>query len=470
MKDSSTNQTKPSKKRGFSPTNTPCQATVTPKKLKSLKTDETQLETKEIIEIKLQEEPPTKGNEELLAAAPSVPKLVSKPDDTTPQWAQQLLSMMVNIRKEIDTVREDLLVLQSRIPMKLNVKQLESSNPRPEAMDIEQLPRTPPVSTGEDPIPEEASKTERPPHANYLDDCFIKRIGLSPSSRQTVNITTFDGVLVAKGYNQIVPTWQGYFVELEKKDLVMTKLKPNEFPANGEKSWLCPGIKVFSLTRPDNRRSPRAHRFALKTSQDFTGQCNPLRLDKYYIHAYQVRFLVDNHSRSLNSRVMASDLENMYPDQYHPRGKDIGTTSNIQEPHLSVKPTQQNTGPTIHRHIQPTPFVPLTNFPQPYHPQWTIPYEAHFQQPSIPNTALQPTSMPPTNYNQNLPLSRQSSNQVALMRQCTPPIRYSQAANPISQWHALPASNSRQERSTQQPHQQNSSNRQPNVQNAPVSA
>ena len=153
----------------------------------------------------------------------------------------------------------------------------------------------------------------------------------------------------------------------------MTKLEPNEFPADGEKSWLCPGIKVFSLTRPDNRKSPRAHRFALRTPHNFTGRCNPLRLDKYYIHAYQVRFVVDNYSKSLNSKLMASALENMYPDQYHPRGKDLANATNIQGPRDSPKPAQQNTRVTVHPSMQPTPFVPLAHLPQLYHAHGTMP-------------------------------------------------------------------------------------------------
>ena len=78
--------------------------------------------------------------------------------------------------------------------------------------------------------------SERPPHADYLNDCFIKQIGLPPCSRQKVDITTVGGVLVAKAYNKIVSTWQGYFIELEKKDLMMTKLEQNEYPSDGEKS------------------------------------------------------------------------------------------------------------------------------------------------------------------------------------------------------------------------------------------
>ena len=123
-------------------------------------------------------------------------------------------------------------------------------------------------------------------------------------------------MLVARGYNRILPTWQGYFIELEEDDIVEDHLTRDEYPSDGEESWTTPGVKVFKLTRPDNRRTPRAHRFALKTPPDFTGRCNPLSVHKYYIHAYQTRFVDGKQGRSLNSRSMASMLRQMYPEQY----------------------------------------------------------------------------------------------------------------------------------------------------------
>ena len=239
----------------------------------------------------------------------------------------------------------------------------------------------------------------------------------------------------------------------------MTKLEPNEFPAYGEKSWLCPGTKVFSLIKPDNRKSPRAHRFALKTPHDFTGRCNPLRLDKYYIHAYQVQFVVGNYSKSLNSRKMASALGNRYPDQYHPRSKDIVNTMNIPGPRETIKPTLHNTRSSVHPLIQPTPFMPITNLPQPYHAQGLVPYGAPFHQPSVPYNALQPTLVPRTCFTpSNLPPTQPY----------TPPATYAQAANTISQWHALPTLRSSQAHDpAQRPRQGNSIARKPTNRSLP---
>ena len=116
--------------------------------------------------------------------------------------------MMSVIRDEIAAVREDVIVLRGRIQRILEFNQINSSRSKPEAMETEQQDNLPVDQMNIDhPHIEDANIMEtRPPHADFLDDCFLKRIGLSPSSRQKVDITTFDGVLVAKGYNRIIPT------------------------------------------------------------------------------------------------------------------------------------------------------------------------------------------------------------------------------------------------------------------------
>ena len=154
-----------------------------------------------------------------------------------------------------------------------------------------------------------------------MESCFRTRIGLDPNSRVQVNISSFDGVLVAKGYNRILTTWQGFFVEMDRNDVVFAHLTPNEYPEDGDESWLSPGLKVFSLTTPDNRRKPRAHRFAINPTFDLTGPCNHLSTDKWYLHAYQVKFLVGNTSKSLNSSIIATTLRDRYPDTWQTRGK-----------------------------------------------------------------------------------------------------------------------------------------------------
>ena len=428
-KADSPNQTKASNKRELSPTDEPYSSTVTPKKPKFLEIGETAHEAKEIIEQKQHVITPTAGN---IDETPDH-KLDTNLESHIPQWALNLLSTMNDIREEITAVRTDLLVLQSRIPRRLDYCQWKPPCPQPEAMETEQTELDSVLLNQEkpdcQPLEELYTTETQPPHADYLDVCFINRIGLSPRSKQKVNITSFDGVIVAKGYNRIVPTWQGYFIEVEKDDLVTTYLEPNEFPADGEKSWLCPGLKVFSLTRPDNRRSPRAHRFALKTSPEFTDRCNPLRLDKYYIHAYQARFLVEAQSRSLNSRKMALALNDKWPDLYHPRRKDITNRTDAHEPYERGLPIKQNRRPTIQHPVQPTPFVPLANLP----PVSMMPFQAPYpHNHSIPNHALQPNHLPLSgNQPQPVICNVPPAPPPQPAHYQMPPLTYAQAANPL---------------------------------------
>ena len=134
-------------------------------------------------------------------------------------------------------VRSDVLALMSKLVLTDDFnKQREPTNI--EAMDIVE-PMGPSLAPSnlqqhqeqmdDSPIEDSQMPESRPEHADYLEDCFINRIGLSPNQRQEVNITAFDGVLVAKGFNRIVPTYQGYFIELEKKDIVTTRLE-SRFP------------------------------------------------------------------------------------------------------------------------------------------------------------------------------------------------------------------------------------------------
>ena len=237
-----------------------------------------------------------------------------------------------------------------------------------------------------------------------------------------VNVTSFDGVLVVKGYNRIVPTWQGYFVELEEEDILFgNHLEWNEQPAEGEESWHTPGLKIFSLTHPDKRRSPRAHRFAIKTPSDFTDQCNPLLPNKYYLHAYQARFVVGNVAKSLNSRAMASYLNQHYPNTYHPRRKDFTDTSKrLPGPHIpaanipQINPTNSLPRPIpqmAQHQITPMQWMPLPSWNQPYFPlgaQFAMQYPGQIavpgqlrakdiasHQPAVQNPM--PPSVPSTN-------------------------------------------------------------------------
>ena len=114
------------------------------------------------------------------------------------------------------------------------------------------------------------------------------RIGLSPFQRTLTTITSFDGTHIATAFNRIVPAYQGYFVKLEYSDILWANLTKLDNPDYGEESWHSPGLSVFCRTQRDTRTVPQAHRFAIKPHPDHKHPCNPLLLNKWYIHAYQV--------------------------------------------------------------------------------------------------------------------------------------------------------------------------------------
>ena len=254
-----------------------------------------------------------------------------------------------------------------------------------------------------------------PPHAEYMENCFRSRTNLDPTTRTEVTISTFDGVIVAKGYNRVVTTYQGFFVEMERDDIYFNHLINNDYPDDGEESWVSRGLKVFSLTQPDNRHRPRAHRFAVNPPSSHSGPCNPLSTTKWYLHAYQARFLVGNTSRSLNSRLMASALRQRYPDNYHPRGKDTQLLDNshsgwnhrgtqatgpgLPVPVENTNHQPQSTVPIIRPQTRHTQIMPLPQNNQPFLPP-SIMIPATYTRPS----ALLPTPWPKGNAHHQRPV------------------------------------------------------------------
>ena len=311
-----------------------------------------------------------------------------------PPWAQQLFSMLRGISNAIRAVKLEIDEIRGKLASNattelqaaencIHDQQLEfNEDPRPSMMDVDER--------NEPPRAQYLHERQEPPHAQYLHDCFRTRIGLPPEKRTEVEITTFDGVQVAKAYNRILATWQGYFIELEEHDIVKKDLMWTEHPGDGEEAWISPGLRIFKLIKPDNRRTPRAHRFALRTPSGFNGRCNPLLPNKWYIHAYQARFVVGNWARSLNSRTIAKELRRSYPE-YHPRGRDIVANTEAgriphqapneaTSPEQSLLPVKAGTRPLIGNNQTkpilplpaPTPFVPLPTLNQSYPPLGTL--------------------------------------------------------------------------------------------------
>ena len=296
-------------KRDLSPTEHKLPTEVSAKKVKRADTEEANSLRKEVTaaESKLNElleKSPDKDEIFLVTSPGPHPGSPVVKGKAPPPWAHELFSVLKGIKDDITNLRSDILAIQSKLPFNPNIDTSLSSNVHHsnavalESSTSAHQPNPVPLQSTMmecDPTDDDIdhSQTSSPPHASLLHESFENRIGLVPTVRNEVDITTFDGVIIAKGYNRILPTWQGYYIELEKNDIVWANLQPNNSPAYGEESWVSPGLTVFTRLRPDTRRTPRPHRFAIRTPTNYIKPCNPLQPDKWYIHAYQARFLVD---------------------------------------------------------------------------------------------------------------------------------------------------------------------------------
>ena len=150
---------------------------------------------------------------------------------------------------------------------------------------------------------------------------------------------------------------------------------------------------------------------------------------------------------------MASELNSMFPDTYHPRRNDIVITTNSNEPRLPDNrttnfheyrlphSTRPPTAPNFMPSGLPTPFVPLHNLPQP-HPLHTVPFGTPFpRQPIVPNYNIQPVFSPQVPFvNPQPPLQRiHLQNSTSAIQPGIPQLSYAQAANPLHLQNALNA-------------------------------
>ena len=162
-----------------------------------------------------------------------------------------------------------------------------------------------------------------PDHFKNLNECFQEQIGVSMDLPQSLNIFNFDEKLIAKGYDRVVTTWQGMFWEHSREDICFRNLRKDGYSVDGIESWKADGVQVFRLTKPDKRRKPRAHRFAVNPPRSLVGSCNPLKLGRWYTHVYQTKVLVNQEMKTIQSKPMAQELKRICGDSYCPRKYDL---------------------------------------------------------------------------------------------------------------------------------------------------
>ena len=188
----------------------------------------------------------------------------------------------------------------------------------------------------------------------YLKSCFEEQIGIPCQTAQNLKIYSFDDVVIAKGFNKAVATWQGLFWELKQSDIAFWNLSRDQKQIPGIQSWSAKGVRVFKLTKPDKRVRPRQHRFAVNPTRSFKGPCNPLQVGKYYAHVYQTKVEVEHNSkRTLQSKRIASELQRMFGDRYNPRPGDLFVRrGGLKE--------QTNMNSNLMNHQPPRNWVPIT--------------------------------------------------------------------------------------------------------------
>ena len=233
------------------------------------------------IEAKLSEPPPTPGNTELPDSSllnvkndadlfPTITSGEPKPGSSMacnpqssipPRWAQQMVSTVEWMSKEINALTNKLTrlpkelealneqILEIRMTLSHNRNSLQKPDPntitQPENTKTTSFSAKPSIPTTQprqsnqinsmdidspEPITLDSVEHSLPPHASFLHECFQRRIGLSPNQRTNTTITSFDGEYIATGFNRVLPTYQGYYVELEHSDILWNNLEKLENP------------------------------------------------------------------------------------------------------------------------------------------------------------------------------------------------------------------------------------------------
>ena len=186
---------------------------------------------------------------------PSTLTTTAPPRTETPTWATTILDVLKDLRLDLSSLKLEL----REIKRNLNKPQQENPNQpsfpaTPPAPPLSQ-PRPSPLNAMDIDSPNfvlEETKDPpdyvEPPHSTFLHNCFKDRIGISPFQRTLTNITSYDRTHIATGFNRILPTYQGYFVELEYSDILCDNLSKLDNPDYGEESWQSPGLSVFCRT------------------------------------------------------------------------------------------------------------------------------------------------------------------------------------------------------------------------------
>ena len=212
---------------------------------------------------------------------------------------------------------------------------------------------------------------DEPLHFHFLKEEFTKRFGLPVTSGKRRKISSFDGVVLANGYEEVVTTWQGMFFQLSGEDVAFENMSKYSTEKSSKVTYRTKGVTVFKLLTPDTKATPLPHRFAVKPPPTHTGPCNPLLPGKWYVHVYQTKVETSpNIFAILPSKSMARQLERICGTDYLPRDWDLKTPPTNQPRNTDPESAQlQQTKPrtTIpsqhHQHLPNQTFYTLPAYP-----------------------------------------------------------------------------------------------------------
>ena len=68
---------------------------------------------------------------------------------------------------------------------------------------------------------------------DFLTTCFQDQIGVKMDIPQSMNIFNFDEMLIAKGFDRVVVTWQGVYWEHSREDICFRNLVKVDYPEEG---------------------------------------------------------------------------------------------------------------------------------------------------------------------------------------------------------------------------------------------
>ena len=151
-------------------------------------------------------------------------------DRVPPLWAQESCSLLKSIWEELRELKNAVVHVQEKVNnvnkhelyelrnAVINIHRKIDAHHRNPPIDLPK-PSDVPIPDISEPVLHDAADVvsvemnnpapsspllSPPPHADYMENCFRSRTSLDPTTRVEVSISTFDGVIVAKGYNRVI--------------------------------------------------------------------------------------------------------------------------------------------------------------------------------------------------------------------------------------------------------------------------